>query len=95
MHPIENQTGERHPFAAEAVHEEGRLAQRVRLRRGHDDEGGARRLQQLVGLVGSLAKTTEHRVQRADQGLHIAEHLGTEYAVEHGIHHVEADPHRA
>ena len=66
------------PSLVEPVDEVGRLAQRVALGGGDDDEGRRGLLEQGVGDVGALAEAAEHRVERRDEGLHVGEQLAAE-----------------
>ena len=88
LDPVHDEAGERHTLLVEAAGEEGRLAQRVALGRGDHDEGRLGLLEQGVGLVGALAETAEHRVERGDEGLHVLEQLAAEHLGEGAGHDV-------
>ena len=73
MHPVEDEPGERHALGGQPIDEVRRLAQRVGLRRRDDEERRSRSLEQLVRRIRALAKSTEHRVERGDERLHVAQ----------------------
>ena len=79
LHPVEHQPGERHRLGLEPLDEVRRLAQRVALGRGHDDERRVVGLEHRVGVVGALAEAAEQGVDRADEGLHVGEHLAADH----------------
>ena len=76
--PVDHQPGQRHPVLAEPLDEVRRLAQRVRLRRGDDEERRAVGLEQLERLLRALPEAAEERVEGGHEGLHVAQHLRAE-----------------
>ena len=91
VHSVEHQPGERHLLGLEPLDEVRRFAQRVALRHGDDDERRTALLEQLVGLVGALAESAEHRLERGDEQAEVLQCLRAEHPVEDVGEHLDAD----
>ncbi len=88
--PVEDQPGQRHRLGRQPLDEERRLAQGVRVRRGHHQERRLPVLEDLVGLVRPGPETPEQGVEGGHERLDVAQHLPAEHLADRAGHHGHA-----
>ena len=87
VHAVDQDTAEGHLRGLELAPEERRLLDRLALRGGDEEEGGARVREQRVDRGGALLEAVDHATERAEEDRQVLEQVDARDPLEQREHH--------